>query len=111
MMHVEQPQHDAAEFTSIDDRKGFYRENIGPLRDFISSNPNPDSMTVEIVRNFLSLCVQERRVDDAVVLLRTMKNMHDDSWGDEIYSQFRKSTLDEIYSTTGCPIDLEWLGI
>ena len=100
-----------SEIMSSNDYNGFYHENIEPLRGFILSNPNPNSMTVEIVQDFLSLCVLEQRIDDAVVFLRTIKNMHEKGWGDEIYLLLRKSTLDAIVSKTGSILDEKWLGL
>ncbi len=100
-----------SEIMSSNYHNGFYRDNIEPLRGFILSNPNPDSMTVEIVQDFLSLCVLEQRIDDAVVFLRTIKNMHEKGWEDEIYLQLRKATLDAFISKTGSILDEKWLGL
>ena len=88
----------------------FHIENIAPLRDFISSNPNPDSDVVETVKEFLSLCVEEKRVDDAVTFLRTIKNVQD-GWDGNIYAQLRDSTVDKIRSATGSMLDTRWLGL
>jgi hypothetical protein len=112
VIHANHPQFDETEVAPVgDDFKGFYRDNIGPLRDFISSNPNPDSMTVETVRDFLVLCVQEKRIHDAVIFLRTVKHMHVNGWSKDIYLHLRKCTLENIHSATGCVLDLEWLGL
>jgi DNA repair protein REV1 len=88
----------------------FYAENILPLKDFISSNPDPDSSAIDAVGDFLSLCVCERRLDDVVVFLRTIKNMNY-GWDSNIYSLLRKSTIDQINSMTGNVLDVEWLGL
>jgi hypothetical protein len=90
--------------------KTFYRENLLPLQDFISSNPNPDSGSIDTVRDFLSVGVQEKRLDDVVTFLRTIKNM-DNSWDNSIYSQLKKSTMDQVNSTTGDVLDVKWLGL
>ena len=90
--------------------KFFYLENVLPLRDFISSNPNPDSRAIDTVRDFLSVGVHETRLDDVVTFLRTIKNM-DNGWDNKIYSQLRKSTMDQINSTTGDELDVKWLGL
>ncbi|KAL7542910.1 hypothetical protein ACHAXR_012758 [Thalassiosira sp. AJA248-18] len=88
----------------------FYQENIAPLRDFIAANPNPDFETVEIVKDFLSLCVHEKRIDDAVTFLRTIKNMQD-GWDRSIYSQLMESTTKKIFSSAGNLIDTMWLDL
>merc|ERR1712238_101229 len=86
----------------------FYRENISPLRDFISSNPNPDGETIETVKDFLSLGISERRINDTITFLRTLKNM-ENGWDNTIYLQVRESALREIHSTTGSLLDIRWL--
>ncbi|KAL3768046.1 hypothetical protein ACHAW5_001433 [Stephanodiscus triporus] len=88
----------------------FHQDNVLPLQDFISSNPDPDSGAIDKVRDFLSLCVHERKLDDAVIFLRTIKNMSN-GWADNIYSWLRKSTMDEINSRTGDVLDIKWLGL
>ncbi|KAL3816204.1 hypothetical protein ACHAXA_007322 [Cyclostephanos tholiformis] len=88
----------------------FYHENILPLQGFISSHPNPDSNAIDTVRDFLSLCVCERRFDDAVIFLRTIKNMNN-GWDNNNYSLLRKSTIDQINSMTGNVLDAKWLGL
>jgi DNA repair protein REV1 len=88
----------------------FHQDNVLPLQEFISSNPNPDSRAIDKVRDFLSLCVHERKLDDAVIFLRTIKNMSN-GWDDNIYSWLRKSTMDEINSRTGDVLDIKWLGL
>lgn len=88
----------------------FYHENIIPLQDLILSNPNPEREVVDTVKDFLSLCINERRVDDAATFLRAIKNMSN-GWDHNLYSGLRKSILDQITSTTGDVLDVRWLGL
>ena len=111
VLHNPSSQIEAQEHGSQDSlSNNFHRENIVPLRDFISSNPNPDSEMVETVTHFLSLCINEKRIEDAVTLLRTIKNMQD-GWDNKIYSELRESTVYKVYSTTGSLLDIRWLGL
>lgn len=83
----------------------FYKDNIAPLKDFISSNPDPDAGAVESVKEFLIVCIREWRLDDVVVLLRAIRNMPD-GWNDELYRELRDSTVDKIYALTGDRLDV-----
>mmetsp|Transcript_34077 Transcript_34077/g.82417 ORF Transcript_34077/g.82417 Transcript_34077/m.82417 type:complete len:1316 (-) Transcript_34077:356-4303(-) len=111
ILSVRSPQIGNQENCSLEDMStNFYHENIAPLCEFISSNPYPDSNTIDAVQDFLSLCIHERRIDDVVTFLRKIKNMRD-GWGSEIYVQLRKSTVKNIYSTIGSILDVRWLGL
>ena len=87
----------------------FYEENIVPLLDFISTNPDPDESAVSAVHDFLSCIIQERRIEHTTIFLRTIKNS--DGWGDDIYMQLRRVALDEIKQKTGSVLDVKWLGL
>jgi len=86
----------------------FYQENVVPLREFISSQPTPDDETIETVNNFLLLWINERRVDDTITFLRTIKNM-EKGWDNTVYLQLRESAIRKIQSTTGNMLDIKWL--
>ena len=88
----------------------FHHANIKPLREFILANPKPDSEVVDTVQDFFSVCINERRIDDVVILLRSIKNMND-GWNSTIYSRLRDSILDLITFTTGDVLDVQWLGL
>lgn len=88
----------------------FFQDNIAPLKDFILSNPDPDAEVVGTVKEFLAVCVSERRLDDVVVFLRAIRNMSD-GWNYELYLELRDFAVDEIYAVTGDRLDLDWLGL
>lgn len=89
----------------------FHEENIVPLLDFISTNPNPDESAVSAVHDFLSCIIQERRIEHATIFLRTIKNNMKDGWTNDIYKQLRRGALDEIKQKTGSVLDVNWLGL
>ena len=95
--------------TDSDQPTNFHHENIAPLRDFISSNPNPDREAVDAVQDFLSVCISERRIEDTVIFLRTIKNM-DNGWDKAIYEQLRDLAVNEVMKKTGI-LDVRWLGL
>lgn len=88
----------------------FHEENIVPLLDFISANPNPDESAVSAVHDFLSCIIQERRIEHATIFLRTIKNMKD-GWANDIYKQLRRVAIEEIKQKTGSVLDVRWLGL
>lgn len=88
----------------------FYYDNIAPLKDFILSNPDPDAEVVGTVKEFLVVCVNQRRINDVVVILRAIRNLYN-GWSDKLYSELRDSADDEIYALTGDRLDLSWLGL
>lgn len=88
----------------------FYKDNIVPLKDFMSSNPDPDAEAVESVKEFLVVCIREWRLDDVVVLLRAIRNMAD-GWNSDLYKELRDSAVDNIYAMTGDRLDVFRLGL
>jgi hypothetical protein len=88
----------------------FFQDNIAPLKDFILSNPDPSTEVVGTVKEFLNVCVSEKRIHDVVVFLRAIKNLPN-GWNDELYRELRDSADDEIYAVTGDRLDLPWLGL
>jgi len=88
----------------------FFQDNIAPLKDFMLSNPDPDVEIVRTMKEFLAVCVSERRLDDVVVFLRAIRNMSG-GWRYELYLELRDSVVDEIYAVTGDRLDMDWLGL
>jgi hypothetical protein len=88
----------------------FFQDNIAPLKDFMLSNPDPDVEVVRTMKEFLAVCVSERRLDDVVVFLRAIRNMSG-GWRYELYLELRDSVVDEIYAVTGDRLDMDWLGL
>ena len=93
-----------------DQPTNFHHENIAPLRDFISSNPNPDREAVDAVQDFLTVCINERRIEDTVIFLRTIKKMNY-GWDKAIYKQLRDFAVNQIMDKTGNVLDFKWLGL
>ena len=93
-----------------DPSANFYQDNIAPLQEFITANPDPDAATVESVKDFLLLSIAEKRIDDTVTFLRSIKNMKG-GWGKQVYSQLIESVTKQIHSTTGSMLDSKWLGL
>ena len=91
-------------------RSNLFQDNISPLKDFILSNPDPDVEVVRTVKEFLAVCVSERRLDDVAVFLRAIRNMSC-GWNEELYRELRDSVVDEIFAVTGDRLDLDWLGL
>lgn len=88
----------------------FFQDNIAPLKDFILSNSDPSTEVVGTVKEFLNVCVSEKRIHDVVVFLRAIRNLPN-GWNDELYRELRDSADDEIYAVTSDRLDLPWLGL
>jgi len=89
----------------------FHEENIVPLLDFITANPDPDESAVSAVHDFLSCIIQERRIEHTTIFLRTIKNNMKDGWTNDIYMQLRRVAIEEIKQKTGSVLDVKWLGL
>jgi len=87
----------------------YYRQNIAPLRNYISSNPNPDHSAVAKVQAFLSVCVDESRLEDLVNFLRLIKRQ--EAWDSAVYNKLRDTSLAEVKRKTGNALDAQWLGL
>jgi DNA repair protein REV1 len=90
----------------ITDPRAFYSENVLPLRVFMDENPVCAEATT-LVTSFLSICVTEGRVPDAIVLLRSIKNRND-AWGNFAFESIWLSVKSEIETYCGSQLDIEW---
>lgn len=90
--------------------RDFYRENILPLQEFMRSNPFPESEDIDSVIEFLFVCIKENRLDDAIVFLRTIKDMKH-GWDELVYDQIKETVVNEIHRLKGYELDTIWLGL
>ena len=95
---------------SFRDSRNFYHENILPLQEFIQSIPQPGNDNVKSVVDFLTICIQERRVGDVIVFLRSIKSMQN-GWNSSIYDQIKESIVCEVHRLNGYYLDTDWLGL
>jgi len=58
----------------------FFQDDVFPLSLFMDENHDSSAEAMDQVASFLSLCVEENRMRDAVLLLRSIKSRND-SWG------------------------------
>ena len=89
--------------------RNFYHENILPLHEFIQSY-KPDNGNIKSVIDFMTICIQERRMGDVIVFLRSIKNMQN-GWSSSIYEQIKESAVDEVHRLNGYYLDVEWFGL
>ena len=87
----------------------YYQQNIAPLRNYISSNPDPDPSAVTKVQAFLSVCIDESRLEDLGNFLRLIKRLG--VWDRAVYVKLRDTTLAEVERKTGNTLDAQWLGL
>eukprot|EP00804_Cyclotella_cryptica_P013538 CCRYP_021090-RB/>CCRYP_021090-RB protein AED:0.23 eAED:0.23 QI:1715/1/1/1/0.6/0.5/6/2102/765 len=90
--------------------RGFYYQNIQPLQRFIKSNSHPDYHDIKLVLDFLTVCVEEHRLEDVIVLLRSIKSMQN-GWDVACYEHMREHVVRGVYRSRGYSIDTVWLGL
>mmetsp|Transcript_46152 Transcript_46152/g.69595 ORF Transcript_46152/g.69595 Transcript_46152/m.69595 type:complete len:693 (+) Transcript_46152:232-2310(+) len=88
----------------------FYKDNVVPLFEWIRSHPDPTLDDISKVQNFFSVCISEKRLDDVVKLLRSMKNM-EDGWIKDTYARIIGFVENEFVRQEGLDLDSHWLGL
>jgi impB/mucB/samB family C-terminal domain len=87
----------------------FFRNNIRPLSLVMDENPHACQDASKRVAEFLCVCVQEHRLDDAACLLRTIANRSDE-WGtSRVFDSIFKSVDEMVQTAYGFHLDKEWL--
>ena len=97
------------QYDSMNPRE-FYLENILPLRRWMDFNSDASEGALDHVLSFLSICVEEDRLDDVVKLLRSIKNRRD-TWNAAPFSVIVSRVDDMTYKSKGKRLDIEWLGL
>lgn len=92
------------------DHRALYREDIAPLQQYLSESASSDMEAVERVGGFLAICAKEGRLQQVVVLLRSIKNRQD-GWGGPIYSQILDRVDAIVQEQIGSQLDRTWLGL
>jgi hypothetical protein len=86
----------------------FYVDNVKPLAIFLDENDSSDSEAFGNVVQFLEVCMNESRISDIVILLRSIHNRNDDWCGnafDEIFDAVNSKTK----TLLGHCLDKEWI--
>lgn len=94
----------------LSELSNFYQENIAPLKAFMDANPDAEDAALQKVKGFLCLCVTERRFNDAVKLLRSIKN-RDDAWSNNAYQEIREAVNEHTLIALERPLDLKGLAL
>ena len=90
--------------------RSFYHENILPLQEFIRSTPQPEDKDIKKVLSFFAICIEETRVEDAIVILRAIKGMQQ-GWSSSVFEQIKEVVVDEVHRLNGYVLDTKWLGL
>ena len=94
----------------ISEQVSFYQQNIAPLKVFMDTNPDAEDAASQKVREFLLICVTERRFTDTVKLLRSIKN-RGDAWSGDSYREILSAVNEQTRAALGRPLDLRGLGL
>ena len=84
--------------------------DISVLRKWMDKHSQPSPEDVELVKDFLCVCVSEKRLDDVVCFLRLIK-MRSDRWKAFHYQNILGSTEKFILNYQGRTLDLTGLGL
>jgi nucleotidyltransferase/DNA polymerase involved in DNA repair len=95
---------------SVHDEDEELTNDVTVLREWMDEHKNPSAEDVELVRDFLCICVSEKRLDDVVSFLRLVK-IREDAWNSEYYQDLVKSTEQFILNFEGRKLDLSGLGL
>jgi len=87
-----------------------YSNSIAPFCAFLDGNSSPGAQEVQKIQDFLSLCITERRLDEAVQYLRILKR-NQSSWGLMHYAKILEATNAHLLQKEGRVFDNEWLGL
>lgn len=82
--------------------------DITVLREWMENHKDPDDVT--LVKDFLQICVVEKRLDDVVSFLRLIK-IRQDAWNSEHYADLLEATEQSILSVYGAKLDLPGLDL
>jgi len=98
-----------AETFALTDPCDFYRDNVQPLSVFMDENSDASIEAQQQVIEFLILCVTEHRLQDVVVLLRTLQN-RSDAWGSSSLLETIFTAVDaKVEECCGASLDREWV--
>jgi impB/mucB/samB family C-terminal domain len=87
----------------------FFRNNVRPLALFMDENPKARQDSSRQVAEFLCVCVQEHRLDDAACLLRTIVNRSDE-WGtSRVFDGIFKAVDEMVQTAYGFQLGKDWL--
>jgi impB/mucB/samB family C-terminal domain len=91
------------------DSKSLFEDDVYPLSLFMDENQSADAASLNRVTEFLLVCVNERRLGDVVVLLRTIRN-RTDRWGDkQVLQSITDRVNDAVEATEGSRLDMDWV--
>jgi impB/mucB/samB family C-terminal domain len=91
------------------DSKSLFEDDVYPLSLFMDENPSADADSLNRVTAFLLVCVNERRLGDLVVLLRSIRN-RTDRWGDDrVLQPITDQVNDAVEAIEGSRLDMNWI--
>lgn len=85
-----------------------YEEDILPLKIFLDENCSLDPEAIQLVSQFLTICVREGRSNDMVTMVRRIRK-REDGWSEEaVLSQIFEPVDNEYLQLHGARLDREW---
>ena len=88
----------------------FFHDNVLPLRSWLVSKPFPSLDEVEKIQDFFSSCIDEKRLDEVVKMLRIIK-CGPGVWGGDPYHTILGAVNQYLVATGRLQLDTQWLGL
>lgn len=102
------PANQALAHFHYEDEHDFFSENIFPLNLFLDENPTAVGEAVDQVCCFFRLCIEEGRLRDLTLLLRSIKNRRD-AWSGNALQFLALQVNEEVKKREGTELDMDWL--
>lgn len=85
-----------------------FQRDIAPLQTFLDGNPGVSTEALSKVSAFLCMCIEDRRIEDVVKMLRSIRN-RTDGWGKKAYHVILDQTSRKVRDVIGFPLDIHQL--
>jgi hypothetical protein len=89
--------------------RSLFDEDVYPLSQFMDKHPAVEDEARDMVSTFLLTCVEERRLCDVVVLLRSIKNRHDQWSSREVFESILDQVSTAVQAVEGNQLDARWI--
>jgi impB/mucB/samB family C-terminal domain len=109
-INTKKRQHVSVTYTATSDPNKFFSLDIQPLNDFMQNNSptNEHDDAIKTVIQFLSVCIDENRLSDVIVMLRNIRKWKDASWNTLAYERIYHSLNIQLESKHGFTLDPEY---
>jgi len=110
VIEIMEDESECSEEEFLPEEKQRSESDLTVLRDWIDKHSQPSSEDIDLVKDFLCICVSEKRLDDVISFLRMIK-FHASAWKTDHYQTLLDETEHYILTYEGGKLDLAGLGL